>query len=125
MGFKIGDIVVALTSKDLQTFVNGNITTDILINRVKGQEFTVVGVSKCGECDAEMICIHETSLRKSLIMRCMDCGCTSKKSSHVWSMASNFRAKEFDPYEELSLAIKTENYERAAELRDIINADKK
>jgi protein-arginine kinase activator protein McsA len=40
-------------------------------------------------------------------------------------MASNFRAKEFDPYEELLLAIKAENYERAAELRDIINADKK
>jgi protein-arginine kinase activator protein McsA len=38
-------------------------------------------------------------------------------------MASNFKSKEYDPYEELMLAVKLEDYERAAELRDLINAD--
>jgi protein-arginine kinase activator protein McsA len=42
----------------------------------------------------------------------------------VWTVASQFRNKNhFDPYDELERALKNEDYMRAAELRDMINAD--
>ena len=124
MGFKIGDIVIALTDKLYQSSQTLNyFGRTIIVNRMKGQEYKVVGVTSCKKCNSELICVHEQSLSFNAQMKCMDCGCISLSSNSIWSMASNFKAKEYDPYEELMLAVKLEDYERAAELRDLINAD--
>jgi len=113
MKFAIGDKVVALNSKEC------NINP-----RVQGKEYTVLSVMNCPGCNEEMIAITEPKDKLSLRIRCASCNDTRICSNYPWTLASNFRsANHFDPYEELQLAIKRENYERAAELRDMINAD--
>lgn len=110
--FKIGDIIVALNSKDCS------------INpRVKDKEYKVIGSTCCPECSEELVCISKNHNSKTYKIKCAVCGDTSMKSNHVWTLASNFRNKEFDPYEELERAISNEDYMRAAELRDMINSD--
>ena len=111
--FNTGDFVIALNSKNCN-----------LNPRIEGKEYKVIGVSKCPGCEAEMICIKEDHNVKGFRVRCASCGDTSMRSNHYWSLASNFRsANHFDPYEELEHALKREDYMRAAELRDMINAD--
>lgn len=110
--FKIGDIIVALNSKVCE-----------LNPRIEGNEYKVLGSTCCPECKEELVCINKTNATKSYKIKCAICGDTSMKSNHMWTLASNFRAKEFDPYEELERAIANEDYMRAAELRDKINAD--
>lgn len=111
--FKTGDLVIALNSKQCN-----------LNPRTEGKEYKVIGVSKCPCCEVEMICINETHHERAFRIRCASCGDTTMRSNHVWTLASNFRsANYFDPYDELDRALKNEDYMRAAELRDLINAD--
>jgi hypothetical protein len=111
--FKVGDIVIARNSKECKHNP-----------RVEGKEYKVVGVTFCRECHDELLCINENGGSKSYRMKCGKCGNSDMLSSHFWTSASNFMSKDFDPYYELNLAIKMEDYERAAELRDQINAER-
>jgi hypothetical protein len=111
--FNTGDKVIALSSKDC----NKN-------PRQKGKEYKVIGVMECPECSEEFICINDKQYSNTLRIKCAACSCSNIYSNHMWTLASNFRSKDqFDPHYELKIAIKDEDYMRAAKLRDIINSD--
>lgn len=113
--FNTGDIVVALSTKHCN-----------MNPREEGKEYKVIGVIKCPQCEEDFICINDKTYSKAVRIKCSTCSCTNIYSNHVWTIASQFRSKNtFDPQQELQLAIKREDYMRAAELRDIINSDSK
>ena len=111
--FNTGDIIIALNSK--QCKINP---------RVEGEAYRVYGTMKCPKCQEDFVCINDKHFDQTMRIKCSSCSCTDIYSNHVWTLASNFRSQNhFDPYEELEQAIKREDYMRAAELRDMINAD--
>lgn len=108
--FRVGDKVVALNTRQCK-----------YNPREEGKEYTVFGVMQCPNCRTELISIRSSMLAATKQIKCSDCGCTDMHSNHYWTKASNFRSKDnFDLHDELKIAIINENYERAAQLRDII-----
>ena len=124
--FKIGDIAIALSDRNFLDVSRVKVEEFKVfgLRRAKGEAYKVFGVTNCVGCHAEMICIYNKTLNYKAQMKCMNCDCTSMSSNNIWTMASNFKLKELDPYKELELAVKAEDFERAAVLRDIINANK-
>ena len=113
--FNTGDIVVALSTKHCN-----------MNPRQEGKEYKVIGIMQCPKCSEEFVCINDKQYDKTVRIKCSACSCSNIYSNHVWTSASQFRSNDnFDPHQELQLAIKREDYMRAAELRDIINSDSK
>lgn len=110
--FKTGDIVVALSSRHCN-----------MNPREEGKEYRVHGVMKCPSCMEEFVCINDTHYDQTIRIKCSACGCSDMHSNHVWTLASNFKIKGLDLKLELNLAVKMEDYARAAQLRDMIRAE--
>jgi len=110
--FNVGEMVVALNSNDSK-----------YNSREAGKKYKVLGVMKCVKCEEEMVCINPNNLPKTFAIRCGECGCTDMHSTHPWIMAKNFALAD-NLEERLKVALATEDYELAAELRDRLNATK-
>lgn len=110
--FKTGDIVIALSSKQCK-----------YNPRVEGEAYRVFGTMQCPECKEDFICINDKHYDQTVRIKCTACGCSNIYSNHVWTLASNFKIQGLDLKLELNLAVKREDYARAAQLRDMIRAE--
>lgn len=109
MQFKAGDKIVALTSKECK------------INpRVKGKTYTVIASTSCPKCNNELVCIKEGNKDDVFKQVCSGCESAEIRSNMLWTDAKHFAHTEESLEVQLELAVKEENYELAAILRDKI-----
>lgn len=115
--FQVKDKVVALSSKDCK-----------YTGREEGKEYNVHGVTFCKKCNQQFISIHPEPLGKTFVIKCGECGDDTIKSNHPWTSAKHFVLATESTNKEVLLiklenAIRAENYEEAAKLRDMLNSN--
>jgi protein-arginine kinase activator protein McsA len=109
--FKIGDKVTAINSKECK-----------YQPREAGKEYTVHSVVNCPSCNEQLINISKKELPKAYRIKCSSCHSTNFSSNHSWTSASNFIPSTENLHLKLELAVKLEDYEEAAKIRDMINS---
>jgi hypothetical protein len=103
--FNIGDKVIALT----------NSTNEFSQPRVKGKMYIVVNLMYCQKCGEQMISLGYKSQWPSIVCKCDN---LQNNDGLHYTLSSHFaKADDFD--QEIEEAVKEENYELAALLRDL------
>lgn len=110
--FKIGETVIALNST--KRYGNGYVDHH---PREKGKTYVIKDVCYCSKCGQQNVNVGY-KWRSADLMNC-DCGNSQNDYGLGWSESFNFiRPSELK--QKIAEAVEQENYEEAAELRDLI-----